>query len=102
MENNAEDRATYINMALDTLSDADNASNIAVLDKNREVVKNTFRGEAGVKLANNIATATQLEHLKVDTEQSEGESKTRDTTLLLQHGGASDARATTLNIVFVL
>ena len=38
-------------------------SNTAVLDKTREVIKDTCRGEVGVQLANNIATRAQLLHI---------------------------------------
>ena len=59
-EDNADERNTYITMALDALSDADKASNKAVLDKTREIIQDTFRGEVGAKLATIIANAVQL------------------------------------------
>jgi hypothetical protein len=51
-------------MALDALSDADKASNKAVLEKTREFFVDAFRGEVGAKLASNIANGVQLQHIK--------------------------------------
>ncbi|MFM7982287.1 MAG: hypothetical protein ACKPKO_23505, partial [Candidatus Fonsibacter sp.] len=48
-------------MALDALSDADNASDKEVLDKTREIVKDTFRGEVGAKLAFSVANGVRLQ-----------------------------------------
>ena len=63
LEDNAHERNTCITMALDALSDADKASDKAVLDTTREIVKATFRGEVGAKLAINIANGVRLEHI---------------------------------------
>ena len=60
LEDNAHERNTCITMALDALSDADKASDKAVLDTTREIVKATFRGEVGAKLAINIANGVRL------------------------------------------
>ena len=43
-------------------------SNTAVLDKTREVIKDTCRGEVGVQLAKNIATRVQLLHINESAE----------------------------------
>ena len=64
MDNNAEDRATYMQIALDTFSDADAASNQAILEQTWEVIQDTIRGEVGLKLATSIAAAIQLKHKK--------------------------------------
>ena len=64
LENNADERNTYIRMAFNALSDADKASNKAVLEKTREFIIDTFRGEVGAKLATNIANGVQLQHIK--------------------------------------
>ena len=64
LEDNADERKTYIKMALDTVSDADKASNKALLEKTREIIKDTFRGEVGAKLATMIANGVQLQHIK--------------------------------------
>ena len=53
-----------IKMALDALSDADKASNEAVLEKTREIIKGTFRPEVGAKLATGITNGAQLQHIK--------------------------------------
>ena len=55
LEDNANDGNNYIKMALSAISDADKASNKEVLDKTREIIKDTFRGDVGAKLATNIA-----------------------------------------------
>ena len=44
LANNADERKTYIRMAFNALSDADKASNKAVLEKTREFIIDTFRG----------------------------------------------------------
>ena len=64
LEDNAHERHTYIKMALDSLSDADKASDKEVLDMTREIIKSTFRGEVGTKLAINIANGVGLNHIK--------------------------------------
>ena len=51
-------------MAFNALSDADTASNKAVLEKTREFIIDTFRGEVGAKLASSIANGVQLQHIK--------------------------------------
>ena len=63
LEDNADEGKTYIRMALKALSDADKASNKAVLDKTREIINDTFRGEVGAKLAGLIANGVQLQHI---------------------------------------
>ena len=55
LEDNADKCNNYIKMALSAISDADKASNKEVLDKTREIIKDTFRGDVGAKLATNIA-----------------------------------------------
>ena len=52
-----------IKKALDTLSDADKASDKEVLDMTREIVNAMFRGEVGAKLAINIANGVRLQHI---------------------------------------
>ena len=42
LEDNADERETYIRMALDTLSNADKASDKAVLEKTLEIIKSRF------------------------------------------------------------
>ena len=64
LADNADERNTYINMALDAVSDADKVSNKAVLEKTREIIKDTFRGEVGAKLAASIANGVQLQDIK--------------------------------------
>ena len=64
LEDNADERKTYIKMALDTVSDADKASNKALLEKTREIIKDTFRGEVGAKLATITANGVQLQHIQ--------------------------------------
>ena len=63
LENNADERNHYIRMALDDLSDADKVSNPAVLNKTREIIKDTFRGEVNLKNATTIANGVQLKHI---------------------------------------
>ena len=63
LEDNAHERHTYIKKALDTLSDADKASDKEVLDMTREIVNAMFRGEVGAKLAINIANGVRLQHI---------------------------------------
>ena len=60
LEDNADERKTYIKMALDALSDADKASNQAVLGMMREIIKEEFWGEVGVNRTNKIANGIQL------------------------------------------
>ena len=50
-------------MAVGSLCDADKASDKDILDKTREIIKNTFRGEVGAKLAANIANGVQLQRI---------------------------------------
>ena len=50
-------------MACNALSDADKASNKAVLEKTREIIKDTFRGEVSTQLATIIANGVQLQHI---------------------------------------
>ena len=48
---------------MDALSDADKASNKAVLEKTREIINDTFRGEVSKRLAAIIANGVQLQHI---------------------------------------
>ena len=63
LDDNADAQKTYIRMAFNALSDADKASNKAVRDQTREIIKDTFRGEVGAKLAGMIANGVQLQHI---------------------------------------
>ena len=63
LENNADERKTYIRMALNDLPDADKVLYKKVLGKTREIIKDTFRGEVGAKLAGMIANGVQLQHI---------------------------------------
>ena len=77
LEDNAHERNTYIKKALDTLSDADKASDKEVLDMTREIVNAMFRGEVGAKLAINIANGVRLQRVNEDKDNhstSEGAS----------------------------
>ncbi|MFM7988659.1 MAG: hypothetical protein ACKPKO_56040 [Candidatus Fonsibacter sp.] len=65
LEDNVHERNTYINMALYALSDADKASDKEVLDVTREIPKNKFRGDWGVKLAISVANGVRLQHTNV-------------------------------------
>ena len=56
MEDNAHERNTYIKMAIGSLSGANKASDKEILDKTRETIKDTFRGEVGAQFAAIIAT----------------------------------------------
>ena len=63
LKDSADKRNTYIKKALAALSDADKASNKAVLEKTREIIKDTFRGEVSAKLATIITNGEQLQHI---------------------------------------
>ena len=63
LEDNADERKTYIRMALNDLPDADKVLYNKVLGKTREIIKDTFRGEVGAKLADMIANEVQLQHI---------------------------------------
>ena len=63
LKDNADERNTYIKMAFAALSDADKASNKAVLEKTRDIINDTFRGEASANLATIIANGVQLQHI---------------------------------------
>ena len=63
LEDNAHERNTYIRMALDALSASARASDKEVLDQTREIIRDTFRGEVGAKLAISIANGVRLEHI---------------------------------------
>ena len=52
-----------LNMAVDALSDAEKASDKEILDKTREIIKGTFRGEVGAQFATNIAHGIMLHHI---------------------------------------
>ena len=62
-EVNEHERNTHIKIALDALSDADKGSDEEVPDMTREIVKATFRGEVGAKLAISVATEIRLQHI---------------------------------------
>ena len=49
-------------MAVDSLSGANKASDKSILDKTREIIRDTFRGDVGAKLATIIANGVQLQH----------------------------------------
>jgi hypothetical protein len=69
LEDNVHEQNTYIKMALDMLSDADNASDKEVLDMTREIVKATFRGEVGTKLAIHIANGVRLQNTRTASDE---------------------------------
>ena len=50
-------------MAVDALSDAEKASDKEILDKTRDIIKDTFRAEVGAKFAANIANVVRLQHI---------------------------------------
>ena len=89
LEDNADERNTYIKMALNALSDADQASNTTVLDKTREILKDTFRGEVGAKLATIIANGIQLQHIKQYKDNTSSSSCSSSSA-----SSSSEARAT--------
>ena len=60
LEDNVHERNTYIRMALDALSASARASDKEVLDQTREIIRDTFWGEVGAKLAINIANGVRL------------------------------------------
>ena len=62
-EVNEHERNTNIKIALDALSDADKGSDEEVPDMTREIVKATFRGEVGAKLAVSIANGVRIQHI---------------------------------------
>ena len=55
LEDNAQERKTYIKMAMDALSGTERASDKEILDKTRDIIKDTFRGDVGAKFAALIA-----------------------------------------------
>ena len=63
LEDNADQRKTYIRMALNDLPDADKVRKEKVLAKTREIIKDTFRGELNLKNATTIANAINLQHI---------------------------------------
>ncbi len=63
MEDNAQERKTYINMAMDSLSGTERASDKEILGRTREIIKDTFRGEVGAKFAAIIANGVVLHHI---------------------------------------
>ena len=65
LEDNAHERKTYIKMAVDSLSGADKASVKEILDKTRDIIKDTFRGEVGAKFAASIADGVRLQRINV-------------------------------------
>ena len=75
LKDNADERSNYSKLAWDALSGADKASNKAVLEKTRDIIKDTFRGEVGAKLATIIANGIQLQHSKEYQESSKKEGR---------------------------
>lgn len=75
-------------MALDTRSDADNASNATVLDKTRNVIKGAVRCEVGVYLATNIANVVQLQHNKACAHNNPRDSATPSRGTTTREGDA--------------
>ena len=71
LKDNAGEHKTCSKMALDALSDADKASNKAELEKTRDIIQDTFRGEVGAKLATMIANGVQLQHINEYKERSQ-------------------------------
>ena len=63
LADDADERKTYIRMALNDLPDADKVRKEKVLAKTREIIKDTFRGELNLKNATTIANAVQLQHI---------------------------------------
>ena len=63
LEDNAQERKTYINMAIDSLSGTTKASDKEILDKTREIIRDTFRGEVGAKLAASITNGIRLQRI---------------------------------------
>ena len=63
MENNAQERKTYIKMAIDSPSGTTKASDKEILDKTREIIRDTFREEVGAKFATNIANGIRLQRI---------------------------------------
>ena len=63
LADDADERKTYIRMALNDLPDADKVRNEKVLAKTREIIKDTFRGELNLKNATTIANAINLQHI---------------------------------------
>ena len=63
LEDNAHERKTYIKMAMDSLSGTERASDKEILDRTREIIKGTFRGEVGAKFAAVIANGVMLHHI---------------------------------------
>ena len=64
LEHNAGHRAPFIEAALDNLPDALSASDQAVFEKTREAVVAEVRDKLGERLANSIANALKLKHIK--------------------------------------
>ena len=60
---NAQERKTYIKLAMDSLSGTERASDTEILDMTREIIKDTFRGDVGAKLAVIIANGVTLQHI---------------------------------------
>ena len=64
LENNAGHRAPFIKAASDSLPDDDKASDQAVFEQTREAIVAEVRGKPGERLANSIADALKLKHIK--------------------------------------
>ena len=77
LENNAGHRALFINTTLDSLRDAEKASGKAVCGQTREVIIDAVRGKLGERLANSIANALKLKHIK---EHGESHPKEEEAT----------------------
>ena len=63
LEDNAQERKTYIKRAMGSLSGTERASDKEILDKTREIIKDTFRGKVGAKFATTIANGVMLHHI---------------------------------------
>ena len=75
LENNAGHRAPFIKAALDNLPDDEKASGQAVFEKTREAIVAEVRGKLGERLANSIANALKLKHIKEYRESHPQEKK---------------------------
>ena len=62
-KDNADERNHYIRMAFNALPDADKVLNNKVLEKTREIIKDTVQSVVTAKLATAIANKVQLKHI---------------------------------------
>ena len=63
LEDNAQERKTYIKLATDSLSGTERPSDKEILDRTREIIRGTFRGEVGAMFAALIANGIILHHI---------------------------------------